>query len=209
MTLLLTGAGNSGGGGGGAAVAPTVTAEVTSVFAPNGNSNTINIGAGDLVVIIVTGYSLTSQQTALSAHLGAFTNYAYSGNGGQILYARNSGGALTAETIVMGSSQASWHVYSISGATASNPPFDGSTFIPSTGSAQSLAASLTTTNPGNLLLANSINTSSTDAGWTATAAQTAYGEFNEYKKVTSTGTYTAWSGVNIDGSSFITAVKGV
>lgn len=208
--ISLLGVGKSCGatGGGGGAAAPVVTADAKSVFGPNGNSQPINVGAGDLVVVVLSGYSLTASQTASSPNLGTFTSHAFSSLGGQILYAYNTGGALTGEVITLGTSLPSWHVYSISGAAASSP-IDGYTFIPTTGSSQPLAVSLATTYAGDLLIGQTSGSFSADTSWTpAPAGGTAYGDSNEYRRVSATGTFTAWVGQSGDASSLIFAVKG-
>lgn len=188
--------------------APSVTADAKSVYTPNGSSDPINIGAGDLVVLVLTGYALTSSATGSSTHLGSFTSAGFAINGGQVLYAYNTGGALTGEVITVSPTVNSWHLYSISGAAPSSP-IETPVFIPNTGSSQSLSASITTTHANDLVIANQIGGSSFDAGWTqAAAGQTPYGELNEYRQVSTAGTYTAWAGQTATGSSFVFAVKG-
>jgi hypothetical protein len=87
---------------------------------------------------------------------------------------------------------------------AASSPIETPVFNPDTGSSHSLSVSITTTHANDLAIANQIGGSSWDSGWTAApAGQTAYGELNEYKQVTTTGTYTAWAGQSATGGFFL------
>ena len=193
--------------------APVVTAETRSTFSPDGTSHPINIGANELVVITITGYSLDAPRTASSPNLGTFNNAFYNYRGGQVLWKFNGSTARTAEVITLNSSQPNWHVYSISGAsTAGSNPFDNFNVAPYTGSSsQHATISMTTVNPGCLLIAKLRMTwqpSGADPGWTY-ANGTEYSDVNEYRQVTSAGTYQAWlSAPDADTSSMIFSIRG-
>jgi hypothetical protein len=203
--ISLTGAGQAGCPSGGGSP-PSVTSSANN--SPGVSSVTIpTINAGDVVVIAYDGYAYTTTgATATSAHLTFNTAYYDSANIGALLWAYNSGGALTNEVVSLTPSgvRSLWGV-SLSGVNTSSP-FD-SVGVAGATTSNSGSLSIATTHAADAVFGELSNCSTPDGSPWSTISQTAYGATLEYRQVNATNTYTASFGGGTGCSGYMFAIR--